>query len=93
MTVDVIPTWQLYCFSAAGALLLWTKLATKSKKIHGFGDVLEQIFPGSPRTQYIIQFLIFVGFGGCVGVWAVGPYTQMQAIAGGMAWSRLAAKD
>jgi hypothetical protein len=93
VAIEMAPTWQLYCFSAAGSLLLWTKLNAKNKKIHGFGDVLEQLFPSSPRMQYLLQFLVFVVFGGCVGVWAVGPFTQMQALAGGMAWSRLAAKD
>ena len=93
MIVEIVPYWQLYIFSSVGALLLWTKASISNKKVHGFGDVLEKMFPTSPRIQYLGQFIVFVGFGGFIGIIAVGPYTQLQALAGGVAWSRLAAKD
>lgn len=91
--VDIIPYWELYAFSCVGALLLWTKMTNINKKVHGFGDILEKVAPNSPRFQYLTQFIIFVFLGGFVGVLAVGPYTQLQALAGGVAWSRLMAKD
>lgn len=73
--------------------MLWTKLNVQYKKINALGDIVEKIFPDSSRVQYIVQFLVFVILGGLVGVVCVGPYTQAQAVAGGIAWSRLAAKD
>lgn len=88
-----MPYYQLLLISSSGALVLWIKATLGSKKIHGLGDVLETLLPDNPRAVYILQFLIFVFFGGYIGVLAVGPITQTHAFAGGVAWSRLAAKD
>lgn len=92
-TVIIPPYWQMFIFSSVGALLLWMKLSIHKKKVHALSDVVEQLFPESLRAQYIIQFVFFVIFGGFIGVLFVGPYTQLQAVAGGVAWSRLAARD
>jgi hypothetical protein len=93
MTIEPVPGWQLYLCSAVGALLLWIKLSVQKREVHSFGDVLERIFPSSPRIRYLSQFIIFVLFGGFIGILLVGPYTQVQAVSAGVAWSRLAAKD
>jgi len=87
------PNFKLYLVSCSGALLLWTKATIGNKKIHGLGDVLENLLPNSPRARYLIQFLVFVLLGGYAGIAVVSPVTQAQALAGGMAWSRLAARD
>ena len=93
MRVELVPGWQLYLYSALGALCLWIKADIQHKKVHGFSDILENILPEKERAQYLFLFVVFVLFGGFIGLIFVGPFTQLQAIAGGMAWSRLAARD
>jgi hypothetical protein len=93
MTPDIDPTWQLYLFAAAGCILLWMKMSARNQKIHGLGDILEHAFPTSKRVQVLSQFAIFVGFGSVIAIFAVEPYTNLQALSAGVAWSRLAAKD
>lgn len=93
ITVDAAPDWQLYLYGALGAVVLWIKLSKMNKKIHALGDLLDELIPQHPRVSKLLQFLVFVGLGSVVGKIAVDPYTQMQAFAGGLAWSRLAAKD
>jgi hypothetical protein len=91
--IQQVPLWQLYANVALGAIVLWIKLNKSHKKVHGLSDVLDALLPNSPRLATLCQFLVFVVLGTLVGKLAVEPYTQMQAFAGGVAWSRLAAKD
>jgi hypothetical protein len=93
VTITVPSAWELYLFSCVGALLLWTKLTVEKKKIHGFFDVISKLIPDRPNVQYTITFVTLVLLGGFIGVLFVGPYTHLQAVAGGVAWSRLAARD
>jgi hypothetical protein len=93
MTVTLIPLWQVYAYGALGAIVLWIKMSKANKKIHGLGDLFEALLPNHPRIAMVCQFTIFVVLGTVVGKIAADPYTQMQAFAGGVAWSRLAAKD
>lgn len=91
--IELPKELSLYLVSCSGALLLWIKVNMGSKKVHGLGDLLEKLIPNHPGAQYILQFLFFVFFGGYIGILAVTPTTSAQALAGGMAWSRLTAKD
>lgn len=82
----------LYMFCVFGALLLWVRTSSKSKSIHGLKDVFDKFFVSSNKS-YVFQFLFFILFGGFAGYVAVAPITATHALAAGMAWSRLAAKD
>jgi hypothetical protein len=93
MQIPLVPTWQLYAYIALGAVVLWIKMNKAHKKVHGLSDVLDAMLPEHPHLATICQFAVFVVLGTLVGKIAVEPYTQMQAFAGGVAWSRLAAKD
>jgi hypothetical protein len=93
IAIAPIPVWQVYVYGALGAIVLWIKMNRANKKIHGLGDLMDRLLPNHPRVSALCQFVVFVVLGTVVGKIAVGPYTQMQAFAGGVAWSRLAAKD
>jgi hypothetical protein len=82
----------MYGYCVIGALLLWGRLTLQKKKLYSYGDVLEHVIK-SPGTRYVIQFVIFVVFGGFIAKILVSPTTAAQAVAAGMAWSRLTAKD
>lgn len=86
---DIQDMAVLYLFSVCGACLLWAKTTIQRKKAFGFGDIIERLIPNSKASQYIIQFLVFVLFGGLIGLVLAGPDTARQAIAGGIAWSRI----
>jgi hypothetical protein len=83
----------LYAFSGLGAALLWTKCTISKKKALGFGDIAEALIPRSKPLQYLFQFAAFVSIGAIVGVAFTGPSTILQAIAGGVAWSRLVTSE
>jgi Na+/H+-dicarboxylate symporter len=93
ITLEPIPIWQVYVFGALGAIVLWIKMNKANKKVHALGDLLEDLLPHHPRVAKLLQFVVFVALGTVIGKIAVDPYTQLQAFAGGVAWSRLAAKD
>jgi len=82
----------MYAYCSFGALLLWSKLTAQKKKMQSYGDVIEAIFT-SPRAALIMQFIVFVLLGGLVAKILVAPITETQAMAAGMAWSRLTARD
>lgn len=82
----------MYIWSVFGAMLLWTKITAQKKKLNIFGDILEHLI-SSPGARTVVQFLIFVFFGALIAVEVVAPITQSQALAAGMAWSRLTARD
>ncbi len=86
------PLWVLYLCSMSGALMLWVKSSLKHRKVYGFSDLAEQLFPNYPRLQYIFVFVSFVLFGALVGLFVGGPTTIRQAFTAGVAWSRIAAK-
>lgn len=83
----------MYVFSALGAALLWTKSTALRKKALGFGDIAEVIFPNSKKLQYLIQFGAFVGIGAIIGVVVASPESPIQALTGGVAWSRIISSD
>jgi hypothetical protein len=91
--IAVVSSWELYAYGALGAVVLWIKMNAQNKKIHGLGDLFEKAAPNRPGFTYFAQFAVFVVLGSIIGKIAVDPFTQMQAFAGGVAWSRLAAKD
>ncbi|OJW24784.1 MAG: hypothetical protein BGO58_04305 [Sphingopyxis sp. 65-8] len=82
----------LYLFCVFGALLLWMKSSMNSKKFNGLSDVFEKI-TDRDGAIYVMQFLFFIFVGGLAGFVVVSPITQTHALAAGMAWSRLAARD
>lgn len=83
--------WLMYGYSVVGALVLWGRLTIGQKKAYGYADLLENIFR-SPRASYIFQFVAFVLIGGLVAKTLASPATEPQALAAGMAWSRLTGK-
>ena len=85
--------FEMYAYSALGAALLWTKSTVTRKKALGFGDLAELIFPNSLKMQYAIQFVAFVILGALVGVAVASPGSPIQAITGGVAWSRIISAD
>ena len=82
----------LYACAVAGATVLWAKSTLAKKKSFGYLDVLEHAI-SSPRWRAIVQFVIFVGFGGFIAIILTSPSTYAQALAGGMAWSQLTKAD
>lgn len=82
----------LYLFCAFGALLLWTKASMASKRYNGLSDIFSKL-TNREGLAYILQFLFFVVVGGFAGFVVVEPVTQTHALAAGMAWSRLTARD
>lgn len=83
---------MMYGYCVIGAIVLWGKLSLQKKKLYSYSDVLEQII-SSEKTRYVVQFLVFIVLGGFIAKIIVGPATEAQAIAAGMAWSRLTARD
>jgi hypothetical protein len=81
----------MYLYSICGALVLWGRLGKIQKGAYSYADVIEKIFP-SERISYIIQFVAFVLIGGLVAKTLTSPTTEPQALAAGMAWSRLVGK-
>lgn len=92
MNFQIPQPVMMYGYCVIGAVVLWGKLTLQKKKLYSYGDVLEQIFT-SERLRYIAQFAVFVLLGGFIAKMLVSPATEAQAIAAGMAWSRLTAKD
>ena len=92
-TAQPISIWFLYACSVSGALLLWAKATLHKKKIFGFGDIAQRLFPNWEAAQYLFQFVTFVLFGGFIAMVVTGPVTVVQAVTGGVAWSRIASKD
>ncbi len=87
------PALEMYGYSALGAALLWTKSTILRKKALGFGDIAEILFPNSKNFQILIQFAAFVIIGALVGVGVASPGSPVQAITGGLAWSRIISSD
>ena len=84
---------DMYIYSGVGSALLWAKSTALRKKALGFGDLAETLFPNSKGTQYLIQFVAFVVVGAVVGVVVASPSEPVQALTGGVAWSRIISSD
>lgn len=84
---------SMYFFCCVGSLVLWMKSKAHVKQANSLGDIVDHLFPSSQRAGALVKFLVFVLFGGFIGVLVVTPVTAVQAMSAGVAWSRLAAKD
>jgi len=84
------PLWALYICSVGGALMLWVKSSLRHKKMYGFSDVAERLFPSNETAQFFFVFFAFVFLGAAVGLLVGGPDTPRQAFTAGVAWSRFA---
>lgn len=79
---------SLYMYAVAGAAVLWAKSTVSKKDAFGYLDVITNIIPNA-KAQKVAQFFVFVTFGAFVAMALTAPTTFAQALAGGMAWSRL----
>lgn len=82
----------MFFYSAFGAALLWTRASALHRHFNSFGDVIA-FATSSERARGILSFAVFVIVGALVSMFFVAPITVPHALAGGMAWSRLAARD
>lgn len=79
----------LYMCAVAGSALLWAKSSIAKKNAYGYLDIISKVIPDD-GVRSVAQFLVFVLFGALVAIMMTSPTTSAQALAGGMAWSRLA---
>lgn len=89
---DAAKWISMFAYSCFGAALLWTRSSALNKRFNSFYDVIEHMV-ASERAKALLSFCTFVGVGGLVSMFFVAPVTVQHALAGGMAWSRLAARD
>jgi hypothetical protein len=82
----------MFAYSCFGAALLWTRATALNRHFNSFSDVIA-LLTESERMRGILSFITFITMGGLVSMFFVGPLTVPHALAGGMAWSRLAARD
>lgn len=85
VNIDIVG---LYLCAVAGSALLWAKSSIARKNAYGYLDVLAKVVPNE-KIQSVVQFVIFISFGALVAIILTSPTTSAQALAGGMAWSRL----
>lgn len=78
----------LYACAVAGAAVLWAKATIAKKTSFGYLDVLENLISNA-RARAVVQFGVFILFGGLVAMILTSPQTYAHALAGGMAWSQL----
>ena len=88
MIFEVSHGWLMYAYSMLGALVLWGRLAVGQRQAYSYADVFEKVFT-SKSVAYVVQFIVFVLVGGLVAKTLASPTTEPQALAAGMAWSRL----
>jgi hypothetical protein len=91
MNPDHISLLSLYGYTAAGAVILWGKLAREGRKVHFLSDLLIRYIPNEPLRK-IIEPLVFVAFGTYLAVGVIDPTTERQAFAAGLGWTGLASK-
>jgi hypothetical protein len=88
---DHASLFSLYGYTAAGAIILWGKLAKQGRGVYFLSDLLA-IYVPSERWRRVIEPLIFVAFGTYIAVGVIGPTTERQAFAAGLGWTGLASK-
>ena len=89
---EVIHWIVMFAYSGFGAFLLWARAEAVNKQQNGYSDIVSLI-TSSDKIRGILSFVIFVVVGALVSMFFVAPITVPHALAGGMAWSRLAGKD
>ena len=72
--------------TAAGTILLWCKEGDSQRRAYSLSDVIDRC-PGTERSRYIAQFLIFVVLGTLVALWLTEPLHVRQAFAAGLGWT------
>jgi hypothetical protein len=91
LTPDVVKPMGLiltYGYTALGAVFLWGRWGRTKLKTYVLSDIVA-LFPISDGVKHILEFLIFIVFGGIVGVALTNPMTPAQAIVAGLGWTSL----
>ncbi|MBB3585415.1 hypothetical protein [Sphingomonas sp. BK481] len=91
MILTLSDGWLMYIYSTLGSFVVWGRLALKDRQSFSYADVFDKVFK-SKNIAYLAQFFVFVLIGGLVAKTLASPATAPQALAAGMAWSRLTGK-
>ncbi len=91
-TIAVI--WSLiflHVYTAAGAIILWTKLGRRGREVWGLSNLVSTYIQ-SEQKRKLVEPLVFVTFGTFLAVGILHPGTEGQAVAAGLGWTSLASR-